>query len=617
MSDETYVGGLRDLLGDFRPRALLILDEAHHAAPASGSRYAVDSQFTRAIRGLADRFEHRLFLSATPHNGHSQFVLRAAGDPRSAALHQRRPGQAARTRSGHGAAAEVRPALFRREVSRAEGRGVRHQGPAERRAGTPAVAHARRTMARRCAAKAANMGAREAGLLRLVVRRPSTAPAVVDRRLRQDAGGASEGASPRRTQRPRRRWRRRSSKAEPSPRTSPDDPSAGERFIADRGDRGRRGGRRARPRASRTSRWSTRCWRSPASTPSSRTRAFASSASWIRRHMTSDGRWNDRRLVLFTEYEDTRRWLEVQLAEALDDLAPDDRIAVFTGATSTERREELKRRFNSDPAADPLRILICTDAAREGINLQMRCHDLIHVDLPWNPARLEQRNGRIDRKLQPSPQVWCRYFVYEQRPEDVVLQALVRKTERIREQLGSAGQVISQRLSRTARARRHLARRGAGARDRRGLRRAARKDGRRRNGRRDRGPASASGEGAGRAARAARGVARARRRRSRHAGKGRRRGDVARGASLEAARAGEINGVALFRLDPNGQVEPWKRRSRNFCGFLCRGIGACPPLPDGSLRRSRGHHVHANLALCARSAAMDRAIETSPPFVAA
>ena len=163
--------------------------------------------------------------------------------------------------------------------------------------------------------------------------------------------------------------------------------------------------------------------------------------------MTAEGRWNERRLVLFTEYEDTRRWLEVQLAEALDDLAPDDRIASFTGATPTERREELKRRFNSDPAEDPLRILICTDAAREGINLQMRCHDLIHIDLPWNPARLEQRNGRIDRKLQPSPEVWCRYFVYEQRPEDVVLQALVRKTERIREQLGSAGQVIGQRLS--------------------------------------------------------------------------------------------------------------------------------------------------------------------------
>jgi hypothetical protein len=51
MADETYVGGLRDLLGNFRPRALFILDEAHHAAPANGSRYAVDSQFTRAVRG--------------------------------------------------------------------------------------------------------------------------------------------------------------------------------------------------------------------------------------------------------------------------------------------------------------------------------------------------------------------------------------------------------------------------------------------------------------------------------------------------------------------------------------------------------------------------------------
>jgi superfamily II DNA or RNA helicase len=71
LADETYVAGLRDLLGAFRPRSMLILDEAHHAAPASGSRYAIDSQFTRSVRELAARCEHRLFLSATPHNGHS------------------------------------------------------------------------------------------------------------------------------------------------------------------------------------------------------------------------------------------------------------------------------------------------------------------------------------------------------------------------------------------------------------------------------------------------------------------------------------------------------------------------------------------------------------------
>jgi hypothetical protein len=69
--DEAYAGPLRDWLGDFRPGSLLVLDEAHHAAPSSGARYAIDSKITRAVRDLAPRFEHRLFLSATPHNGHS------------------------------------------------------------------------------------------------------------------------------------------------------------------------------------------------------------------------------------------------------------------------------------------------------------------------------------------------------------------------------------------------------------------------------------------------------------------------------------------------------------------------------------------------------------------
>jgi superfamily II DNA or RNA helicase len=69
--DEAYAGPLRDWLDNLRPGSLFIFDEAHHAAPASGTRYAIDSRITRAIRDIAPRFEHRLFLSATPHNGHS------------------------------------------------------------------------------------------------------------------------------------------------------------------------------------------------------------------------------------------------------------------------------------------------------------------------------------------------------------------------------------------------------------------------------------------------------------------------------------------------------------------------------------------------------------------
>jgi hypothetical protein len=52
-------------------KTLLVLDEAHNVAPASAAKYAIDSQLTKMTRDIAERFEHRLFLSATPHNGHS------------------------------------------------------------------------------------------------------------------------------------------------------------------------------------------------------------------------------------------------------------------------------------------------------------------------------------------------------------------------------------------------------------------------------------------------------------------------------------------------------------------------------------------------------------------
>ena len=70
LGDEAYTAGLREVLGSFQARSLLILDEAHHCAPAGGGRYAIESQFTKAVRDIADRFEHRLFLSATPHKLH-------------------------------------------------------------------------------------------------------------------------------------------------------------------------------------------------------------------------------------------------------------------------------------------------------------------------------------------------------------------------------------------------------------------------------------------------------------------------------------------------------------------------------------------------------------------
>src|SRR5262249_29725671 len=125
------------------------------------------------------------------------------------------------------------------------------------------------------------------------------------------------------------------------------------------------------------------------------------------------------------------------------------RIAVYHGPTPPDEREAIKKAFNADPKKYPLRILIATDAAREGLNLQARCHNLFHFDVPWNPSRMEQRNGRIDRKLQEKPVVYCHYFFYHERPEDRVLAALVRKSEKIKEELGSMNTVLDAQLIKT------------------------------------------------------------------------------------------------------------------------------------------------------------------------
>jgi hypothetical protein len=146
---------------------------------------------------------------------------------------------------------------------------------------------------------------------------------------------------------------------------------------------------------------------------------------WIRNNLCPDlpsfgkqpqgpaAKWDDRRVLIFTENrEGTKRYLKTILEQAIDSTdRADDRIEVIDGLTSSARRKEIQRRFNTNPAKDPLRILLATDAAREGLNFEAHCSDLFHFDLPWNPGRIEQRNGRIDRKLQQAPEVTCHYFV--------------------------------------------------------------------------------------------------------------------------------------------------------------------------------------------------------------
>ncbi|HTV33202.1 MAG TPA: DISARM system SNF2-like helicase DrmD [Methylocella sp.] len=429
LADDTYMNGLRDILSGFRPGSMLVLDEAHHAAPASGTTWAVESQLTKAVREIAALFEHRLFLSATPHNGHSNSfaTLLEILDPQRF------------TRGIDVDAKELEPVMVRRLKE-----DLRHLGhPLPERIVEPIRINGLPVDAPelRLAAllddyrQSSEGGARARFLFSNLQQRLFSSIAAFDRTLR--------------THRKTLLRKQEAQQAEDSQdaiELLQDNDLIESATAQAKGELGDLEAAIAHV---------DRMLSISSTVRDASDARIDAILDWIEAEMLDQSHaWRDRRLILFTEWDDTRRWLVERLKEGLlqrrhGRVDLDGRILIFTGQTSLEERDRIKIAFNAPFDQEPVRILVCTDAAREGLNLQARCHDLIHVDLPWNPSRLEQRNGRIDRKLQPSKTVTCRYFIYDQREEDRVLDALVRKTEVIRRQLGAAGEVLRMRMEKT------------------------------------------------------------------------------------------------------------------------------------------------------------------------
>lgn len=108
---------------------------------------------------------------------------------------------------------------------------------------------------------------------------------------------------------------------------------------------------------------------------------------------------NDR-LVIFSERIETLNWLREHLTDDLR-LKPKE-LEVLHGAMPDTEQQALVERFGR--LDDPLRVLVCSDVASEGLNLHYFCHRLVHFDLPWSLMVFQQRNGRVDRygqKRQP------------------------------------------------------------------------------------------------------------------------------------------------------------------------------------------------------------------------
>ena len=490
---DTYLRPMREWLGDHLPGSLLILDEAHHAAPSSGGRYGIESKLTKAVREIANAFEHRLFLSATPHNGHSNSFstlmelldpyrftrgVKVTGRQEQAALRAvmvRRLKEDIRETQGGFPKRIVEPVVvdgLREDAPELvlsklldEYRGLRERRFRVETRSQQSLAALLTVGLQQRLLSSVEAFARSLAVHRETVRRQwersagersgaSSAPGVGEGFVRiagpddeEDdfAADLEEDDAPKRA----------AEAAEAEERAEIEALDRAAEAGSSRDAEARELWDREQALLARMAQIADR----ERGRPDAKTRKLL---DWIRDNLCPEmapygrpaigapPRWNDRRVLIFTENrEGTKRYLRKILEAAIagTDRA-EERIETIDGLVAGARRREIQRRFNAPPAEDPLRILLATDAAREGLNFQAYCTDLFHFDLPWNPGRIEQRNGRIDRKLQPAPEVRCHYFKLPQRREDRVLDVLVRKTETIQRELGSLSKVIEDDIER-------------------------------------------------------------------------------------------------------------------------------------------------------------------------
>lgn len=165
---------------------------------------------------------------------------------------------------------------------------------------------------------------------------------------------------------------------------------------------------------------------------------YAALEELIERLLRNGVNWReDERLVVFTEYKTTLDYLVRRLSRKFGA----DKILTLYGGMDEIERSDVKRWFN-DPL-HPVRVLVATDAAAEGLNLQRTARYLLHFDCPWNPSRIEQRNGRIDRHGQPRD-VTIYHFVTDQDQDLAFLSHVIKKADEIREDLGSANEIFDE-----------------------------------------------------------------------------------------------------------------------------------------------------------------------------
>ncbi|WP_433497307.1 DISARM system SNF2-like helicase DrmD [Sphaerimonospora sp. CA-214678] len=430
---------------------LLILDEAHHVAPSAPKQvYAVDSQQTKLIRRLAPHFTHRLFLSATPHNGYQASftaLLEVLDDQRFA-------------RGVDPDAAAVKETVVRRlkrHIVNADGtkrfidreaRAIPVAYPADEREVHEVLKRFAR--ARRAMLNAGTKGRKAADLVTLLLKKrlfssPAAFAHTLDVYLETVREPVPTTAVPVMDDDDDEEWL---DDFWDDTATLDDEPLAEAEDDAISMATPLQGitGVEEVMLLNRMRDWA----RDYESAPDAKARQLI---DYLRAVCRPDGtHWTNERVVVFTEYRATQKWLVELLRQ--EDLGG-DRLAVLHGGMSAIEREQLRVAFQKDPAEHPVRILVATDAASEGIDLQNHCHRLVNYDIPFNPNKLEQRIGRIDRWGQKrTPDI--RHFIgtgwngvvdsYEADLE--FLSRVANKVAQMEEDLGSVNAVLARAVQR-------------------------------------------------------------------------------------------------------------------------------------------------------------------------
>jgi len=424
------------------PWDLLIVDEVHNVMPAS---FGDDSQLCRALRMIAPQFEHRLFLTATPHNGHTRSftgLLEMLDPVRFSRTDELRPAERERIK-------QVVIRRLKREINE--------------RTDPPRFCTRRPPQA-----ILLDFTPEELALIRAYESFRTKVRSVISAasKKRRLAGNfAIEILGKRMLSGPMtflESWRRcKLGLAEEDAADDQDVVAAGRSAKEDTDD-----DREAQQRESTAAVVIGSWMKAIADDVGDEIEAidqatdglgvlldqgvieqnprvdarFDALCRLIEESLRTNGQWHDdERLVVFTEYKTTLDYLLRRLREKY--AGSEDRFLCLYGGMHDIEREQIKDAFN-DPNAS-VRVLIATDAASEGLNLQSTARYLLHYDCPWNPSRLEQRNGRLDRHGQ-ARDVFVHHFASEEDADLKFMAYLISKVDQIREDLGATGELFDE-----------------------------------------------------------------------------------------------------------------------------------------------------------------------------